>query len=154
MNPVPAKAPNTIPEELIQQVDEFRQLCCSRYKFNSGCDNATIISGILISLGVVVCGIYNQPKIAAILGGLTTAVVSAQRAFPFGQRWQFYRLLESQADNLLMEARAGTVTVDQLIATMKSMRMDFAQQIPRASSARSDSDAHAEKTTPQAPPKQ
>jgi hypothetical protein len=76
------------------------------------------------------------------MGGLIAAIVSAQRAFPFNQRWQFYRLLDSQAENLFMEARAGIVTISQIVETMKAMRLDFAQQIPRGSSFRSDSGAN------------
>jgi len=144
MTPTPpaASASTSTPQGLVQEVEDFRSLCASRYRFNSRMDNVLNLLGIAVSLLVVAAGVYEWNKLAAILGGLITAVVSAQRAFPFGQRWQFYRLLDSQAENLYTEAKAGVVTVQQIIDTMKAMRLDFAQQIPRGSSFRSDSDAN------------
>jgi hypothetical protein len=108
------------------------------------------VLGIAVSIGIVAAGLYKRSEYAALLGGVVTAIVSAQRAFPFNQRWQFYRLLESQAGNLLMEAKHGLVGLDQTIATMKALRLDFAQQIPRGSSFKSDSSGNEERgrTTP------
>jgi hypothetical protein len=134
---------------LIQEIEDFKKLCERRYVFNSRWDTILTTLGVLISICVVAAGVYEKSKWAAILGGFVTAIVSAQRAFPFNQRWQFYRLLESQAENLLTEARNGILTLDQTIATMKAMRLDFAQQIPRGSSFRSDSGANTD--SPQAP---
>jgi hypothetical protein len=150
--PTPAQ-PSNIPGALIQEIEDFKKLCERRYSFNSRWDTILTTLGVVISIGIVVAGVYDRSKYAAILGGLVTAIVSAQRAFPFNQRWQFYRLLESQAENLLTEAKNGILTLDQTIATMKAMRLDFAQQIPRGSSFRSDSGANTdaaptETTTP------
>jgi hypothetical protein len=144
MTPTPpaVSASSAIPQGLVQEIEDFRSLCLSRYRFNSRMDNVLNLLGIAVSLLVVAAGVYGWNNMAAILGGLITAVVSAQRAFPFAQRWQFYRLLDSQAENLYMEAKAGVVTVQQIIDTMKAMRLDFAQQIPRGSSFRSDSEAN------------
>jgi len=102
-------------------------------------DNILNALGLAVSLGIVAAGVYKNSELAALLGGLVTAVVSAQRAFPFNQRWQFYRVLDSQAENLLTEAKNGVVGLDQAIATLKAMRLDFAQQIPRGSNFRPDS---------------
>jgi hypothetical protein len=136
--------PSNIPAALIQEIEEFKNLCERRYLFNSRWDTILTTLGVIISIGIVAAGVYEKSKMAAILGGLVTAIVSAQRAFPFNQRWQFYRLLESQAENLLTEAKNGILTLDQTIATMKAMRLDFAQQIPRGSSFRSDSGANSD----------
>ena len=102
MTPTPpaASASTSTPQGLVQEIEDFRSLCASRYRFNSRMDNVLNLLGIAVSLLVVAAGVYEWNKLAAILGGLITAVVSAQRAFPFGQRWQFYRLLDSQAENL------------------------------------------------------
>jgi hypothetical protein len=139
INPIPAV---NIPQELLQELEDFRKLCTRRYLFNSRADNCLNILGLLISIGIVAAGVYKQSEYAALLGGVMTAIVSAQRAFPFNQRWNFYRLLDSQAENLLTEAKNGVVTIEQTIATVKAMRLDFAQQIPRGSSFRSDSGAN------------
>lgn len=130
--------PGPIPQGFIVEVEEFRKLCGERYRFNSRWDNILNGLGVIVSLGIVAAGIYKKSEYAALLGGLITAIVSAQRAFPFSQRWQFYRSLNSQAENLLTDVKNSNITLDKAIATMKTMRLDFAQQIPRGSSFRSD----------------
>jgi len=142
MSPVvsPGKPASSVPpEQLISEVEEFRKLCQKRYRFNSLWDNVLNVVGIAISLAIVVAGLSEEGRVAAVLGALVTALVTAQRAFPFNQRWQFYRLLCSQTENLLTEARNGTVTVEQTISTLKALRLDFAQQIPRGTSFRTES---------------
>jgi hypothetical protein len=132
----PDQAP-TFPQGLIQEIEDFQKLCDERYRFNSHWDTILNAVGVAVSLGIVAAGVYKKSEYAALLGGLITAIISAQRAFPFGQRWQFYRLLNSQAENLLMEAKHNVIGREQAIAAMKAMRLDFAQQIPRGSSFQS-----------------
>jgi hypothetical protein len=131
--PVPAQSP--IPQDLIQEIEEFRKCCHNRYRFNSFWDNVLTVLSIGVALAIVACGLWELGKYSALLGGLMTALVTAQRAFPFNQRWQFYRLLNSQAENLLTDAKQGVITLQQAVITLKTMRLDFAQQIPRGASA-------------------
>jgi len=140
-----AKLP--VPEVLVAEIVDFRDECKRRYKFNSRCDNVMNAVGIFVSIGIVACGIYKQSEYAALLGGLITAVVSAQRAFPFAQRWQFYRNLHNQALNLLTEVRSGLGTLEQTVTTLKTMRLDFAQQVPRGSSFRAEGDPSQDTST-------
>jgi hypothetical protein len=147
-SPANPTQPTKIPPDLLQEIETFRKLCDRRYHFNSHWDTILNGSGVIVSLGIVAAGVYKQSEWAAMLGGLIACIVSLQRAFPFSQRWQFYRLLDSQAENLLTEARNGIITVEQTIATMKAMRLDFAQQIPRGSSFRSDSSANTDAPGP------
>ena len=68
------------------------------------------------------------------------------------QRWQFYRLLNSQAENLLTDTRQGVITLQQAVNSLKAMRLDFAQQIPRGSSLQQSDNAPAnESPAPKAP---
>ena len=94
---------------------------------------------------------WKQSEIATVLGGLVAAIVTAQRAFPFGQRAQFYRALIGQSANLLTDMREGLVTVAQAVSTLHSLRLDFAQQLPRGTAIRSDADPGQQ--TPQPDPK-
>jgi hypothetical protein len=89
--------------------------------------------GILLSVGIVVAGVYKNSELSAILGAFVAAVVTAQRAFPFNQRWQFYRTLWSQGQNLATKARTATITPQEAVAALSTLRLDFAQQIPRGS---------------------
>jgi hypothetical protein len=47
----------------------------------------------------------------------------------------FYRVLIGQTDNLLTRLRAGLLGQKDAVDLLASLRMDFAQQLPRGSSA-------------------
>jgi hypothetical protein len=125
---------------LIAEVEDFRQDCCHRYQFNSQWDNTLNIAGIALSVAIIAAGTWKQSEIATVLGGLVAAIVTAQRAFPFGQRAQFYRSLIGQTANLLTDMREGLVAVPQAVSTLHNLRMDFAQQLPRGTGNRTDTD--------------
>lgn len=147
--PIAAVAPQSpIPQDLIQEIEEFRKCCHSRYRFNSFWDNMLNLLSMSVALGIIACGVYKAAEYAALLGGVMTALVSAQRAFPFNQRWQFYRLLNGQAENLLTDARQGVVTLAQTVTALKTMRLDFAQQIPRGATVQHGNGTNDETPAP------
>jgi hypothetical protein len=115
---------------LIAEVTAFQGDCDNRYRFNSRWDNVLSVTGILLSVAIVAAGTFHKAELATILGSLVAAIVTAQRAFPFGSRAQFYRVLIGQTANLLTDLRSG-VAIPSAIATLKSLRLDFAQQLPR-----------------------
>jgi hypothetical protein len=137
---------------LIAEVEEFKQDCCHRYRFNSHWDNILNIAGITLSVAIIAAGTWKQSEIATVLGGLVAAIVTAQRAFPFGQRAQFYRSMIGQSANLLTDMREGLVTVAQAVSTLRSLRLDFAQQLPRGNAIRSDADPGQQTPPPDAKP--
>src|SRR5262245_21724937 len=94
---------------LIAEVEAFKEDCAHRYKFNSRWDNVLTVFGIMLSVAIAAAGTFNEVKTATILGALVSAVVTAQRAFPFGQRAMFYRVLIGQSANLLSDLRAGLI---------------------------------------------
>lgn len=137
------KPPETspeIPESFLKDLCKFRDDCQKRYKFNSRWDNVLNVSGILLSIGIVAAGVYNNGKLAALLGAVVAAAVTTQRAFPFNQRATFYRNLIGQAQNLYADCQYGGLKRSEAIAVMKSLRLDFAQQFPRGTSFKSGSD--------------
>ena len=85
----------------------------------------------------VASGVFELSKLTSILGGLVAAIVTAQRAFPFGSRVQFYRVLVGQTENLITDVRTGA-PLPTVATTLKSLRLDFAQQLPRGSSFNTD----------------
>jgi len=119
------------PEGLLREIDEFVNMSAHNYRFNSRCDTFMNLGGIVLSISIVAAGVYGRADVATILGALVTAIITAQRAFPFNQRWQFYRTLLSQAQNLATRTKNGALTPDQALAILSSLRLDFAQQIPR-----------------------
>jgi hypothetical protein len=131
-------APGSSSEDtnLIAEVEALKDDCTARYKFNSRWDNVLTVFGILLSVAIVAAGTYEWVKTATILGALVAAVVTTQRAFPFGQRAMFYRVLIGQSANLITELKAGLIAPKDSVAALKSLRLDFAQQLPRGSTTR------------------
>jgi len=115
----------------LAEIQTFEEQCEARYRFNNRWDVVLTVGGILIGVGIVAAGVYQVSKLATILGAVVTAIVSAQRAFPFGQRAQFYRALVGQASNLRTDVTANLTTAAVAATTLKSLRLDFAQQLPR-----------------------
>jgi hypothetical protein len=70
--------------------------------------------------------------------GHVAAVITAQKAFPFGQRASFYRLLIGQTDNIQTRASQGLWSKNQVVDALGYLRMDFAQQLPRGSTSQVD----------------
>ena len=135
----PTRTP--VPESLIKEIDDFCSDCKKRYKFNSDWDNLLNAAGILLSVAIIACGVYKWSEGAAMLGGLVAAIVTTQRAFPFNQRASFYRLLIGQTQNLSMSAKCGLISMEEVVPIMKTLRLDFAQQLPRGNSFKSDTPA-------------
>ena len=124
-----------INSDLMTEIKGFEADSLARYKFNNRWDIVLSVLGIVLSITVVAAGFLKNPEVSAVLGAVVGAVVTAQKAFPFGQRAAFYRLLIGQAGNLSTRASQGSVSKSTVIDTLSALRMDFAQQLPRGSSS-------------------
>lgn len=127
-------------DALLTEVKDFHKDCQHRLSFNTRWDNVLNVSGILLSVAIIASGAFELSKLTTVLGGLVAAIVTAQRAFPFGSRVQFYRVLVGQTENLMTDIRGGT-PLPAAATTLKSLRLDFAQQLPRGSSFSADDSA-------------
>ena len=125
----------------LEEVRTFRSDCTRRYAFNNRWDVVLSTVGILLSIAVVAAGFFKRPEISAILGAIVGAVVTSQKAFPFGQRARFYRLLIGQADNLATFLGQDLWTRQQAVAVLATLRMDFAQELPRGTTTAQDADS-------------
>lgn len=125
-------------EPLLTEIKAFREDCNRRQKFNNRWDIVLSVLGILLSIAIVAAGFLKRPEISAVLGAVVGAVVTAQKAFPFGQRSSFYRLLLGQTDNLATRGTQGLWSKREAVDALSTLRMDYAQQLPRGSSSTSD----------------
>ena len=126
----------TSDKTLEAEIKIFHDDCKHRYKFNTRWDNTLNALGILLSIAIVAAGVFKQSETSAILGALVAAIVTAQRAFPFGQRAIFYRTLIGQIENLQTDVTQYTINKHDAVLMMKSLRLDYAQQLPRGASFR------------------
>jgi hypothetical protein len=131
--PPPGTPRLPVPGSLIEEIAAFAKVCERREIFNRRWDNLLNIGGILLSVVIIAAGVYEWSKGAAILGGLVAAIVTAQRAFPFNQRYMFYRNLVGQAQMLLVHARCDAISLDGALEAYAKLQLDFAQQLPRGS---------------------
>jgi hypothetical protein len=118
---------------LLREIVEFHEDCNRRYRFNSRWDNVLNAGGLLLSVCIIAAGVRNRSDISTILGGLVAAIVTAQRAFPFGQRAIFYRVLIGKARNLQTDLANSLVTGDAAANLLKALRLDYARQLPLGS---------------------
>jgi hypothetical protein len=124
---------------LVDEVKAFLADCQYRLAFNTRWDNMLNVAGILLSVAIIASGAFEMSRLTTVLGGLVAAIVTAQRAFPFGSRAQFYRVLVGQTANLLTDAKAGA-QAPAVAATLKTLRLDFAQQLPRGTTFKTEED--------------
>ena len=124
-------------QALLAEVNEFYQDCQHRLAFNTRWDNVLNVAGILLSVAIIASGAFEMSRLTTILGGLVAAIVTAQRAFPFGPRGQFYRVLVGQTANLVTDIRSGA-QLSTVATTLKSLRLDFAQQLPRGTTSKTE----------------
>ncbi len=121
--------------DLLKELDTFIVDCQNRYRFNSRSDTALNILGIAVSVAIVLAGVLEMPKVSAVLGGIVGALVSAQRAFPFAQRANFYRNLVGQVQNLSTETSQALTSIKDSVKALGALRLDYAQQLPRGAAS-------------------
>lgn len=128
--------------DLINEVQSFINQCRAGYRFNSLWDTTLNVFGIVVSICIVVAGVFNRGAISAVLGGIVAGTVAAQRAFPFAQRTLFYRNLLGLAENLKTDATQCSIPVKDAVVVLKSLRLDFAQQLPRGTTFKTSENAN------------
>ena len=115
---------------VLDELEFFAVQCETQYRFNNKWDLILTIGGISLGVAVVAAAAYQANRLTGILAAVLTAIVGAQRAFPFGHRAQFYRALIGQAANLQTDIAAKLTTAAAAASSLKSLRRDFAPQLP------------------------
>jgi len=121
-------------EELIAEVTTFRQLCEKSYRFNVRWDTTLNVTGVLLSIAIVAAGVSKLAGISAILGAVVTAIITLQRAFPFGERLTFYRVLTGKAENLEMELKEGLLGKKAGATQLAELRLEWSERHPKGAS--------------------
>jgi hypothetical protein len=120
--------------ELTKEVESFRAQHVRQRKINWTFNLILIGAGILLSIAVIVAGIYDEGKIAAVLGALTAAAIAAQNAIAAGEKAEFYRVVCAEAENLLDELRYLVDTnreFETTVRTFEALRKHAATALPR-----------------------
>ncbi len=93
-------------------------------------------AGILFSIAVIVVGLYDKGRLAALFGALTAAAIAVQNGYAAGEKAEFYRLVVAEAENLLSDLALLINTGKEFEATVKALealRTHAAKALPRGS---------------------
>lgn len=89
--------------KLRNRIDTFSQLFHTAHRKNYWYGNTYIILGAVLGALTVIAGLYDEGKIAAILGVLTTLHATIFKVFNFLERSAFYLQVANRADNLIYD---------------------------------------------------
>jgi hypothetical protein len=119
---------------LIKDVQSLVTLFGDRHVSAFYASNALIGVAILSSVGVVIAGMYDAAKVAALLGLLVTTIISADTIWAPGEKAQFWREVEAEARNLSVDLRDVGTDSDKYakaVAVFKVLNSQAAKNIPR-----------------------
>jgi hypothetical protein len=97
-------------EELTQKIRAFRKDNKIKHGGNYWGNTTLIYLSIFLSASVTIAGIFDEGRLAAILGVILSILLTIQNAFPINYKAEFYRILMAEADNLLIDIEFDTMT--------------------------------------------
>ena len=97
-------------DELKMQIDAFIGLYQRRHGNNFTVNWILIALSLLLVTAIVIAGMYDQAKIAAVLGVFNGLVIGIQSAFAVGSRAQFQRTLAGAAVRLRSDLQIRVTT--------------------------------------------
>lgn len=121
-------------DELQRIIEEFVQTYLRRHKYNYLGNWIIVLIGLLLAGAVTVAGIYDKGTIAAVLGVCTAIAIGAQKAFPIGERAEFYRLVVAEGRNLTDDLKFRVKTEPEfqtLLNKWQKLRTHAAASLPR-----------------------
>lgn len=93
-----------------------------------------VLASILTSAVITIAGIFDQAKIAAILGVFLSVLLAVQQVFPLGEMAFFYRSSIADLENLqnsLMFTTDSQKELEKIANQFAVIRKHIAQAIPR-----------------------
>jgi hypothetical protein len=112
------------------EIKTFRDEQEAQRKTNGIYHITLTIVALVCAFGVVVAGVQNHGKIAAILGGLIALFVGVENAFPFRHRSEYYRVMVAESDILLDEATYRLDSPEQFDTVLNTLRVLRKRQEP------------------------
>jgi len=98
-------------EELTKQIDTFIGRYQRRHRNNFTVNGVLIVLSLLLVAAIVIFGMYDKGKIAAVLGVFNGLVIGIQSAFALGSKAQFQRILAGTAVRLRSDLQVRVTTL-------------------------------------------
>ena len=115
-------------------LDEHIRIWEGRGKRHRYMYNVLVVTSIGLSAAISIAGIYDQGRLAGILGAILAAMLAFQQAFPFGEMSFFYRVGVAEAIILRLDLDTKTNTTSEIAALeikIETLIRRMAQEIPR-----------------------
>jgi len=115
-------------------LDEHIRIWDGRRKRHGYMNNVLVVFTIALSASITTAGIFDQGKLAGVLGAILTGLLALQQAFPFADMSFFYRVgvAEGTILRLNLDTKADTKEeVETLEIKVETLIRKMAQDIPR-----------------------
>lgn len=126
--------PSRLRIQLETVIDSYINEMQGRRKRHGLGNTSLVLASILTSAIITIAGIYDQAKIAAILGVILSVLLAVQQVFPLGEMAFFYRSsiadLENLRDSLLFTPDSQE-ELEKIAHQFAVIRKHIAQAIPR-----------------------
>lgn len=121
-------------DRLKTMAEEFVRRHERLHRVNFYVNAALILLGILFALGAIVFGLSNDASFAALMGALTGALITYDKAFQHGEKADFYRIIVAEGKNLLdtLEFKVDTERkLENALEMFQTLRKYTAEKLPR-----------------------
>jgi len=129
--------PATIDEQIIELRRQIEILCkevSTRQRNNFWLGRALITTAILLGAAVVIAGLLDHPKPAAILAVAGGVIAAIESAFAIREAGDFQMIVKVEAENLLLPFQLGQVAEADLAryqSAFYTIKDNLAANIPR-----------------------
>lgn len=115
-------------------LDEYIGIWESRGRRHRYMYNGLVVTSIALSAAISIAGIYDQGRLAGVLGAILAGMLAFQQAFPFGEMSFFYRVgvAEGIILRLDLDTKANRANeIEALELKVETLIRRMAQEIPR-----------------------
>jgi hypothetical protein len=98
------------------QVEKFKDYYWKQHIQNYKINNTLVVAGIILSLAVTAVGFLGYGVLAGIIGLCILACISFQKAFNYGEKAEFYRMIHTEAKILRDRLRYRVYTASDFEA--------------------------------------
>ncbi len=128
---------NILPDrkaQLIEEVAAFVRYTQQQERRAARANRIIVVLGLVCSFGVTFLGLGGAGELAALLGAFIAMLIGLDRAFAYGERADFYRILVADGQNLLTDLRLSVdteATFEEAKRKFLVLRKYGAEKLPR-----------------------
>ncbi len=121
-------------DQLREEVAAFARDLRRQWRRASRINSAVVALGLLASFGITFLGLGGAGELAALLGAFVAMLIGFDRAFAYGEKADFYRILLADGENLLTALRLDVhadMDFEEVVRRFLVLRKYAAEKLPR-----------------------